>query len=145
MVAGVPPTIFEVTSEPDFAVTDVGATPGMSVATGAGSDDGNGEGVGVADRTGAGEFAVGDGIGAMAGCVGVGEAEGSDVTADAMSGNATTPASRTTDTRLLSSPNSRLLRHMKVPPENTRAITLRTSLKCNEVHMTRKYEKARQE
>ena len=54
MVASSPPTMFGVTSDPDFAVADVGATPGMSVATGAGSADGDGEGVGVVDSLGVG-------------------------------------------------------------------------------------------
>ncbi len=54
MVASSPPTMFGVTSDPDFAVVDVGATPGMSVATGAGTDDGDGEGVGVVDSLGVG-------------------------------------------------------------------------------------------
>lgn len=111
MVAGVPPTILGVTPNPDFAVADVGATPGMSVAAGAGSDDGNGEGVGVGDGTGAGEVAVGEGIGVVA------EAKGSRASAFAPAGMLTNPATRTLDNRPLSSPKSRLLRHIEYPPE----------------------------
>ncbi len=54
MVASSPPTMFGVTSDPDFAVAEVGATPGISVATGAGSADGDGEGLGVVESLGAG-------------------------------------------------------------------------------------------
>ena len=52
--------MFGVTSDPDFAVAGDGATPGMSVATGAGSADAAGEGVGVVDSLGVGMGAGAD-------------------------------------------------------------------------------------
>jgi hypothetical protein len=79
MVAGSPPTMFGVTSDPDFAVADVGATPGISVATGAGSADGDGEGVGVVEALGVGMGAGVDeslGVGVVV-CAGGEEGPGS--------------------------------------------------------------------
>ena len=54
IVACWPPTIFGVTVDPDLAVADVGATPGVSVATGASDGDGDDEGDVVGETLGVG-------------------------------------------------------------------------------------------
>jgi hypothetical protein len=109
MVAGSPPTIFGVTSEPDFAAADVGATPGMSVATGVGNGvDATSLGSGVS---------VGKPESPAVRVLGVVEAEASGSAAIAPSGMESKLATSTTDNRPLSSPKSGLVPNMKNPPE----------------------------